>query len=129
MGIPRRMPVQELPVAGQLPGRELAALDTGQGGTDSSWSRELVKAIAEDIGKDTIAYIEVMYPDAIKAASSTFKTSVRNHIYNQIMAAIEVNDAGQISARLKDRADFRRWWLKTYRTIRRKAKRPNGEQR
>lgn len=86
----------------------------------ANWSRELVKAIAEDIGADTAAYIEVMYPKAVEAASSSFKTSVRNHIYNQIMAAIEVNDEGEVIARLADRKKFRRWWVGVYRKIRRK---------
>jgi hypothetical protein len=82
------------------------------------WSRELVKEIAMDIGKETVAYVEVMYPEAIKAASSTFKLSLRNHIYNQIMAAIEVNDEGKIKDRLVDRKKSRREWLATYRKIR-----------
>lgn len=81
-------------------------------------SKELVKAIALDIGKDTVAYVEVMYPQAIEATSSTFKTSLRNHIYNEIMAAIEVTDEGQVIARLKDRKSFRRWWVGVYRKIR-----------
>lgn len=85
----------------------------------AEWSRDLVKAIAGDIGSDTVAYIEVMYPDAIKATSSTFKTSVRNHIYNQIMAAIEIKDAGEVVAHLADRKIFRRWWVGVYRKIRR----------
>jgi len=71
-----------------------------------------------DIGKETVAYVEVMYPEAIKAASSTFKLSLRNHIYNQIMAAIEVNDEGKIKDRLVDRKKSRREWLATYRKIR-----------
>ena len=79
------------------------------------WSRELVKEIAMDIGKDTVAYVEVMYPEAIKATSSTFKISLRNHIYNQIMAAIEVNDEGKIKDRLVDRKKWRREWLAMYR--------------
>lgn len=90
--------------------------DHAEGG--AQWSRELVKAIAMDIGKETVAYVEVMYPEAIKATSSTFKLSLRNHIYNQIMAAIEVNDEGQITARLKDRKKFRREWTAAYRKIR-----------
>lgn len=97
------------------PARELSG-ETPTG----PWARELVKQIAMDIGKETVAYIEVMYPDAIKATSSTFKLSVRNHIYNQIMAAIEVNDEGEIKARLQDRKKFRRWWTATYRKIRSK---------
>lgn len=90
--------------------------------SEGPWDRELVKQIAMDIGKDTVAYIEVMYPKAIEATSSTFKLSLRNHIYNQIMAAIEVNDAGQIQARLEDRKKFRREWLATYRRMRRHRK-------
>jgi hypothetical protein len=86
----------------------------------TNWSRELIKEIAADIGTDMVAYIEVMYPEAIAATSSTFKTSVRNHIYNQVMAAIEITDADQIAAWLKDRKKHRREWLKTYREIRRK---------
>ena len=85
-----------------------------------AWSKELVKAIAMDIGKETVAYVEVMYPKAIEATSSTFKLSLRNHIYNQIMAAIEVNEEGQVIARLADRKKFRRWWTAAYRKIRNK---------
>ena len=87
----------------------------------ASWSRELVKAIAMDIGKETVAYVEVMYPKAIEATSSTFKLSLRNHIYNEIMAAIKVNDEGQVVARLQDRKAFRRWWTAAYRKLRKSA--------
>lgn len=73
-----------------------------------------------DIGKDTVAYIEVMYPDAVAATSSTFKLSVRNHIYNQIMAAVQINDEGEIVDRLKQRKTDRRRWVKQYRDIRKK---------
>jgi hypothetical protein len=79
----------------------------------------LVRQIAMDIGKDTVAYIEVQYPEAIKATSSTFKLSVRNHIYNQIMAALETTDADAIAARLADRKKHRREWVGTYRRMRR----------
>jgi hypothetical protein len=89
--------------------------DTGR----ASWSRDLIKEIAADIGADMVAYIEVQYPEAIKATSSTFKTSVRNHIINQVMAAIEITDADQIKAWLEDRKKHRRGWLKMWRNIRR----------
>lgn len=79
------------------------------------WSKELVREIAMDIGKEIVAYVEVQYPEAIKATSSTFKLSLRNSIYNEIMAAIEVNDAGEIAKRLKDRKSFRRKWVAMYR--------------
>jgi hypothetical protein len=82
----------------------------------TEWSEGLVKAIAMDIGKEVVAYVEVMYPKAI--VNSGFKLSLRNCVYNEIMAAIKVNDAGQIEARLKDRKAFRRWWVDAYRKIR-----------
>lgn len=91
-----------------------------------AWSHDLIKQIAMDIGKDTVAYIEVMYPKAIEAASSTFKLSVRNHIFNQIMAAIEVTDEGPVKARLQERKQFRKDWTATYRRIR-KARPVDGE--
>lgn len=82
------------------------------------WDKELVQAIAMDIGRDVAAYIEVMYPDVIKAASSTFLLSVRNHTFNQIMAAIEVNDEGQIVDRLASRKKQRRAWKAAWKKIR-----------
>lgn len=75
--------------------------------------QNVIKAIAMDIGKDTVDYIERMYPKAVMAASSTFKLSLRNHIYNEIMAAIKLNDEGKILARLEWRKRFRRH-LKKY---------------
>ena len=81
-------------------------------------AKALVKAIAMDIGKEVVAYIEVMYPTAIAATSSTFKLSVRNMIHNEIMAAIEVSDEGKIIARLRDRKKFRREWTGMYRKMR-----------
>lgn len=80
--------------------------------------RALVKEIAMDIGKDVVAYVEVMYPQAIEATSSTFKLSLRNCIYNEIMAAIDVTDEGEIIARLRDRKKFRREWTAAWRKIR-----------
>lgn len=82
-------------------------------------TKELVSQIAMDIGKDVVAYIEVMYPEAIKTTSSTFKLAVRNSIYNNIMAAIEVTDEGQIVARLAANKKFRREWTAAWRKIRR----------
>jgi hypothetical protein len=82
------------------------------------WDRELVKAIAMDIGKDMVAYIEVMYPKAIEATSSTFKLSVRNHIHNQVMAAIELRDEADVRAWLAGRKKRRREWVGMYRKMR-----------
>jgi hypothetical protein len=47
-----------------------------------------IKAVAMDIGKNVSCYIEVMYPESVKASSSTFLLSVRNSIYNEIMHAL-----------------------------------------
>jgi hypothetical protein len=82
------------------------------------WDRELIKLIAMDIGKEVAAHIEVMYPEAVKAASSTFLLSLRNSIHNEIIAAIEVNDAGQIQQRLDCREYFRRKWKAAYKKLR-----------
>lgn len=100
--------------AGSLAGTAVAETSPPPG----PWDRELIKAIAMDIGKEVVAYVQVQYPQAIEATSSTFKLSLRNSIYNEIMAAIEVNDAGQIVARLETRKKFRRKWLAAWRKIR-----------
>jgi len=52
-------------------------------------TRDMIKAIASDIGKQVAHHIEIQYPDAVKAASSTFLTSVRGCVHNEIMAAID----------------------------------------
>lgn len=87
---------------------------------DEDMTYSLIEKIAMDIGKETVAYIEVMYPEAIQATSSTFKLSVRNHIYNEIMDAIDTRDENKVIERLERRKIHRRKWLKTYRDIRRK---------
>jgi len=81
-------------------------------------AKALIREMAMDIGKEVAAYIEVMYPDAVTAASSTFLLSVRNCIHNEIMAAIEVSDEGKIVARLAERKIFRRKWKVAYKNIR-----------
>ena len=77
-------------------------------------STALIKGIAMDIGKEVVAYIERMYPQAISATSSTFKLAVRNTVYNEIIAALKVTDEKEILVRLarrkKDRRDLKRQW-------------------
>lgn len=70
--------------------------------------RDLVREMALDIGKEIAAYIERMYPEAVKAASSTFLLSVRNSIHNEIIAAIGTSDVDEIAARLARRKVERR---------------------
>lgn len=80
--------------------------------------RELVKQIAMDIGKSTVEHIECMYPAALEAVAATARISIRNHIYNEIMAALNVVDADEIRARLNERKIDRRKRLAVYRKIR-----------
>lgn len=89
--------------------------------SDGPWSRELIKEIATDIGKDTVAYVEVMYPKAIEVTSSTFKLSLRNHIHNQVMAAIELREEAGVRSWLATRKQHRREWLATYRKMRKNS--------
>jgi hypothetical protein len=83
-----------------------------------NWSRELVKQIAKDVGEAVITHIELMYPSAIASTPSTFKLSVRNCVINEIMAAADVNNAGRIEARLKERQVSRRKLKAAYHRLR-----------
>lgn len=78
----------------------------------------LVREIAMDIGKEVAAHIETMYPDAVTATSRNMLLSVRNTAFNEIMAAIKVNDEGEIIARLATRKKSRRKLKAIYRKIR-----------
>ena len=81
-------------------------------------SRDIIKEIALDIGKEVASHIETMYPKAVEAASSTFLLSVRNCVYNEIMASLEVIDEDAIRSRLDERRKFRRQHRATYRRLR-----------
>lgn len=81
-------------------------------------AKALVRAIAMDIGKEVVHRIETMYPAAVDACPSTFKLHVRNCVYNEIIAAIDVNDEGKIIARLRERKIHRRKIGDFYRKIR-----------
>jgi hypothetical protein len=92
----------------------------------TSWSRELVKDIAKDIGDAVVVHVETMYPAAVASTPSTFRTSLRNCIFNEILAAVEVNDAGGVVARIRDRQRARRKTRAFYRQLRTKPV-PNGD--
>lgn len=81
-------------------------------------SPDLIKEMAMDIGKGVVAYIEVMYPEAIKATSSTFRLSVRNRIYNKIMSALEVTGEDEIKNRLAAHKAHRRQQKAAWKHIR-----------
>lgn len=81
-------------------------------------SRDVVKEIAVDIGREAASHIETMYPQAVAATSSTFLLSVRNCVYNEIMAALETIDEQAIRDRLEERRSFRRRHRTAWRKIR-----------
>jgi hypothetical protein len=72
-------------------------------------SRDIIREIAMDIGKATAHHIKTMYPDAVKATSENMLLSVRNTVFNEIMAALEVIDEDAIRERLAERKRHRRF--------------------
>lgn len=81
--------------------------------------KALTSAIAMDVGKEVVAYLEVMYPDVFERMNSGCRLSIRNHIHNDIISAMEIVGATNHIERLKERASFRKKWVATYRNIRR----------
>lgn len=75
---------------------------------------ERVKAIALDVGKDLVEYIEWMHPEMVKACRSwkSARISLRNHVANQIMAHVRSADQGRdqshIAANEKHRRTMRK---------------------
>lgn len=84
-----------------------------------AWSKELIRAIADDIGKAVAHHIEVMYPAAVKETGPSILRSVRGCTVNEILALIEVSDEGAIVARLRDRKVSRRRIKAAYAKVRR----------
>ena len=80
--------------------------------------RELISRVAMDIGKEVVSHIRLMYPKAYASLPASGKLSVRNCVYNEIMAALEVMDAEVIERRLIDRAKFRKHQHAVYAKIR-----------
>ena len=80
--------------------------------------KAMISAVAMDVGKEMIAYLEVMYPDVYECMNSGCKLAIRNHIHNDIVSLMEVGSVENHLQRLKERAEFRRKWLATYRAIR-----------
>lgn len=70
--------------------------------------RELVKDIAMEIGKEVASHIETMYPKAVEATSKSMLLSLRNSIFNDIMAAVDALEAGDAEAWLANRQAVRR---------------------
>lgn len=89
---------------------------------DAGVSRELVKAMAMDAGKNLCAYLEVMYPQVWHGQNSGFKISMKHHVYNDIMALADLHDETAIRKRLADNEAHRKEWVGMYRKMRRKKR-------
>lgn len=70
--------------------------------------RELVKDIAMEIGKEVASHIETMYPKAVEATSKNMLLSLRNSVFNDIMAAVDALEIGDAEAWLARRQAHRR---------------------
>ncbi len=65
-------------------------------------------------------YIEIMYPDAVEAATSTFLLAVTNHVHNEIMALADFKGGmAEMLDRISERKKFRRQQIAFYRALRR----------
>ena len=73
--------------------------------------KELVSAVALDIGKEMVAYLEVMYPDVFQVMNEGCKLSIRNHIHNDIMAFSKYSTVREFQDWITRRKIFRRKWL------------------
>lgn len=81
--------------------------------------KAMISAVAMDVGKEMVAYLEVMYPDVFERMNSGCKLAIRNHIHNDIVEAMGAGSVENHLDRLKRRAAQRKEWLATYRNIRR----------
>jgi hypothetical protein len=82
-------------------------------------NKALISDVAMEIGKEMVARIEIMYPDVYAAMNSGCKLSIRNHIHNDIMWAIQNRSENEYREWIADRKKFRREQLKAYRGFRR----------
>lgn len=73
-----------------------------------TWSIALVRDVAMDIGKEVAAHIEAMYPAAVLETGPSMLLSVRNCVFNEIIAALDTTDEDAIRARLARRKALRR---------------------
>jgi hypothetical protein len=80
--------------------------------------RALISEVALDIGKEAVSHLRTMYPAAFDALGLSGRMSLRNHIRNQIMAALDTTDADEIAVRLERRCAHRRRVHKAYDELR-----------
>jgi hypothetical protein len=79
---------------------------------------DLVKEIAWDIAKELAAYVERMFPEAVKAGRGSFLLSIRNHVYNDFMSWTKETDPDRIRARLSESKMARRKLRALYKAAR-----------
>ena len=89
--------------------------------------KALISDVAIELGKQMVAYIEVMYPDVFAAMNSGCKLSIRNGTHNNLMTALECRTEIDYREWIAKNRKFRREWLKTYRNIRRTSPTPPVE--
>lgn len=77
--------------------------------------------LPERTGKEVATHIETMYPDTVTATTPNMLLSVRNKVFNEIIAALDVIDEEEIRMRLDRRRRFRRKVRAAYRNIREPA--------
>lgn len=87
---------------------------------DAGISRDLVKAMAKDVGDSLAAYVEVMFPEIWHGSNQGFKISLRNHVYNDIVSIADLHDEAAIRKRLAANLEHRKKWVGAYRKMRRK---------
>jgi hypothetical protein len=80
--------------------------------------KALISEVAMEIGKEMVAYLERMYPDVFSVMNSGCRLSVRNHIHNDIMWAIQNRDEGEYRSWIETRRKGRREMLKRVRAYR-----------
>lgn len=83
--------------------------------------RALIGEVAMDVGKGLVAYIEQMYPEVWNAMNSGAKLSFRNHIYNDLMSALNCRTEQDYREWLADRKAHRREITAMYRKIRKQT--------
>lgn len=89
--------------------------------------KALISEVAMEIGKDLVAYLERMYPEVYAVMNSGCKLSIRNHVHNDIMWAIQNRSEADYRAWIAQRKADRRQLLKIYRKVR-AATSPSQEQ-
>ena len=88
--------------------------------------RELIKEVAKDIGVEVADHLRRMYPAAFNANPDTFRVSIRNGIYNEIVAALDLGSADDIRKRL-DRRKAQRKELARLQNVGKQAVLARGE--